>query len=410
MDDRALPTSYSRRDVLSKGALLAASVPLVGAAPALAASGHRRRGRLGLVGTDHVGLTVPDIKEAIAWFKDVMGATDPLTFGPISDPKGTLMHDLVGVDRRAVIDQITVLRIGHSANIELFQYQAPHQNHTPAKNSDWAGHHIAFYVNDIDAAVAHMEGKGVEKFMGPFPITDGPAAGQSINYFKTPFGTYIEFITYPQGMAYEKSPGVKPLWSPKVNGSDSEVTTVPGLLGIDHIGITVPNVRKAAAWFEDVLGFKNPLTFGPISDPTGTLMHDLVDVDPRAVIDQIRVAGGGAGPNVELFQYEAPDQSRRFAKNSDWAGHHIAFYVRDIDRAVAYMKSKGVEKLLGPFPITDGPAAGQTINYFKTPFRVFIELISYPHGMAYEKTATVPLWDPRKNRRARQQPPHPAAG
>jgi catechol 2,3-dioxygenase-like lactoylglutathione lyase family enzyme len=245
-----------------------------------------------------------------------------------------------------------------------------------------------------------MERRGVEKFLGPFPVTAGPAAGQTINYFKTPFGTYVEFITYPHGMAYQK-PGVKPLWSPKVNGLGSVVTRVPGLLGIDHIGITVPNVVSAARWFHEVLGFRNPLTFGPISDPKGTLMHDLVDVDRRAVIDQIRMVSGGRGPNVELFQYQAPDQSHRFAKNSDYGGHHIAFYVRDINKAVAYMESKGVKKLLGPFPITSGPAAGQTINYFKTPFGTFVELISYPHGMAYQRTARIRLWDPRHNR-----PPH----
>ena len=36
---------------------------------------------------------------------------------------------------------------------------------------------------------------------------------------------------------------------------EPEVTKVPGLLGIDHVGITVPNVAQAAAWFQDVLGF-----------------------------------------------------------------------------------------------------------------------------------------------------------
>jgi hypothetical protein len=41
--------------------------------------------------------------------------------------------------------------------------------------------------------------RGVEKLLGPLPVTDGPAAGQSINYFRAPFGTYIELISYPQG-------------------------------------------------------------------------------------------------------------------------------------------------------------------------------------------------------------------
>ena len=179
-----------RRDFLKKSATVVAgatALPLL--VPRHARAGVTGKGKLGLVGTDHVGLTVPDIGEAVTWFQDVMGATAPLSFGPISDPQGTLMQDLLGVDARAVIDLITMLRIGHSANIELFQYEAPSQRQTHPRNSDWSGHHIAFYVADIDAAVAYMQAKGVEKFLGPFPLTAGPAAGQTINYFKTPFGT-----------------------------------------------------------------------------------------------------------------------------------------------------------------------------------------------------------------------------
>ena len=364
-------------------------------APPAVPHGHGA-GQLGLVGMDHVGLTVPDIDEAVAWFQRVMGCSAPLTFGPFGDPTGTFMQDLLGVDPRAVIEQITMVRCGRSANVELFEYDAPDQNTTFPKNSDWAGHHVAFYVDDIDAAVAYMVAQGVPKLLGPLPVTDGPAAGQTINYFRAPFGTYIELISYPNGMAYQV-PSVKPLWSPKRNGLHSEVTTVPGLLGIDHVGITVPDVAAAAAWFEDVLGGINPLTFGPFSDPTGDFMQQLVDVDPRAVVDQIRVIRVGNGPGVELFQYEAPDQDQTFRKNSDWGGHHIAFYVRHIDKAVEYLQAKGVQKRFGPFAVTAGPAAGQTINYFQTPFGTDIELISYPHGMAYQRTAPIPLWDPRDN-------------
>ncbi len=386
-----------RRRFLSRSAKLAA---MAAAAPYLAAgqaSAAGVRGELGLVGADHAGITVPDINQAIEWFEDVMGGVAPLTFGPFSDPTGTFMQDLLDVDPRAVIRQITMIRIGHSAGIELFQYEAPDQKQTHPRNSDWAGHHIAFYVTDIDDAVEYMRSKGVQAFLGPLPVTDGPAAGQTINYFRTPFGTYIELISYPEGMAYERDPS-RPLWSPKRNGLDSVVTKVPGLLGIDHVGITVPNVAQASAWFQGVLGFGAPLTFGPFSDPTGTFIHDLLDVDARAVVERITEVRGGNGPNVELFQYTAPGQDRTFRRNSDWGGKHIAFYVRHMGKAVAYMQAKGVEKLLGPLAVTEGPAAGQTINYFRTPFGTFIELISYPKGMAYEASAPIPLWDPRDNR------------
>ena len=234
-----------RREFLTKGAVAVGSVaaaPVVGVRGAQAAAGRMfggvGRGQLGLVGCDHVGITVPDINQAIEWFEDVMGAVAPLTFGPF--PAGAFVASVVDVAQTASIDQITMLRIGHSANIELFKYTAPDgQRHDMPKNSDWSGHHIAFYVTDIDAAVEYMVGKGVRKMpAGPFTLTAGPAAGQTIQYFQTPWGGYIEFISYPDGMAYEV-PSVKPLWSPKLNGMDSVVTSVPGLLGIDHIGITV---------------------------------------------------------------------------------------------------------------------------------------------------------------------------
>jgi hypothetical protein len=62
---------------------------------------------------------------------------------------------------------------------------------------------------------------------------------------------------------------------------------VPGVLGVDHFGITVPDVAQARDWFVNVLGCVAPLQFGPFFDPSGSLMTRLVGVHPRAVIEQI---------------------------------------------------------------------------------------------------------------------------
>jgi catechol 2,3-dioxygenase-like lactoylglutathione lyase family enzyme len=382
-----------RRTFLSRSALAIGAVaagPMLGAERAVGGIGN---GELNLVGLDHVGLTVPDINQAIEWYEDILGAVAPLTFGPF---EGAFLEGAVGVAPGTKIDQITMLRVGHSANIELFAYESPGQRQDEPRNSDWSGHHVAFYVTDIDAAVEYMDSRGVHRLFGPFTLTGGPAAGQSINYFKTPWNSYVEFISYPQGMAYQV-PSVHPLWSPKQNGLDSVVTKVPGLLGIDHIGITVPDIGAAATWLEEKLGMANPLTFGPFADPVGDFMTQLVDVDPRAVVEQIRVLHGGNGPGVELFQYTAPGQDRSFRRNSDWGGHHLAFYVRHIDKNADYLQSRAGTKRDGPLTLTDGPAAGQSINYFATPFGTDVELISYPNGMAYEATAPIPLWNPRDN-------------
>lgn len=188
---------------------------LGGAAWVLLAAGSASAGAVpGLKGMDHVGVTVPDMDQAVHFFVDVIGCQKAMSFGPFSDDKGTFMQDLVNVHPRAVIENITMVRCGNGSNIELFKYTAPDQRTEEPKNSDIGGHHIAFYVEDIAAASAYLKDNGLQMMMGPLPIEEGPAAGQSIQYFLSPWGMQFEIISYPKGMAYEKDGGPK-LWSPK---------------------------------------------------------------------------------------------------------------------------------------------------------------------------------------------------
>jgi len=171
----------------------------------------------GLRGHDHTGVTVPDMAQAVDFFVNVLGCKQVMSFGPFADEKGNFMKDLLNVNPRAVIHQITQVRCGYGSNIELFQYSSPDQKDATAKNSDIGGFHIAFYVDDIDVAKTYLDGKGVRTFYGPFRVTQGPAAGQGIFYFLTPWGLQMEMISYPQGMAYEASSSTI-LWSPKDPG------------------------------------------------------------------------------------------------------------------------------------------------------------------------------------------------
>ena len=170
---------------------------------------------------------------------------------------------------------------------------------------------------------------------------------------------------------------------------------LPGMRGVDHIGLTVPDLAEAETFFGDVLGCEKAMSFGPFRDDEGTFMQDLLDVDPRAVIEQITLMRCGFGSNIELFKYTAPDQKTVEMRNSDIGGHHIAIYVDDIDAAAQFLKDKGIRTLLGPLPVGAGPAAGQSIMYFYAPWGLQMEAISYPDGMAYEKDGGTVLWSSR---------------
>ena len=168
--------------------------------------------------------------------------------------------------------------------------------------------------------------------------------------------------------------------------------SLPGVRGVNHIGLTVPDLTQAEAFFTDILGCQKATSFGPFRDDTGTFMQDLLNVDPRAVVEQITLMRCGNGSNIELFHYTAPDQTTVFPRNSDIGGYHIAFYVDDINAAADYLKAKGIRTLMGPLPVSEGPAAGQTIMYFFAPWGLQLEAISFPQGMAYEKDGGPILW------------------
>ena len=171
--------------------------------------------------------------------------------------------------------------------------------------------------------------------------------------------------------------------------------SIPGMRGHDHTGITVPDMKQAVDFFTEVVGCKKAMSFGPFADDNGTFMQDLLGVDPKAVIEEITMVRCGTGSNIELFKYTAPDQKDLQPKNSDIGGFHIAFYVDDVAAAKTYLDAKGIKTRLGPLPVKEGPAAGQTILYFQAPWGLQLEAISYPDGMAYEKGAETVLWSPK---------------
>ncbi|MGB4135514.1 MAG: VOC family protein [Microbacterium sp.] len=169
------------------------------------------RGLPGIRGTDHIGFTVPDLDEAHHFLVDILGCDLVYTLGS-KQADDDWMRSHLGVHPRTTISEIRFYRLGHGANFEVFLYQSADGQAPQPRNSDIGGHHIAFYVDDLDTAVAYLRDKGVE-VMGTPTASAQSAQGQRWIYFRSPWGLQFELVSFPEGKAYE-SDASRVLWHP----------------------------------------------------------------------------------------------------------------------------------------------------------------------------------------------------
>jgi catechol 2,3-dioxygenase-like lactoylglutathione lyase family enzyme len=158
---------------------------------------------------------------------------------------------------------------------------------------------------------------------------------------------------------------------------------LPGVRRLDHIGLTVPNLDEAHAFFVDVIGCEYMYKLGPYVHDDSDWMLEHLNVHPRTLMRELHFFRLGGQAVFEVFEYQAPDQRTEVPKNSDIGGHHVAIYVDDLDEAVEYLKSKGVQ-VLGDPTVSKNASEGQRWVYFLAPWGLQFELVSYPNGKAFD--------------------------
>jgi catechol 2,3-dioxygenase-like lactoylglutathione lyase family enzyme len=156
----------------------------------------------GLRGVDHIGFTVPDLTEAHDFLVDTLGCEYLYKLGPFRDT-GSWMSDHLAVDPDTVMQELRFYRLGGQAIFEVFQYDAVGQRRRGPRNSDVGGHHVALYVDDLDAAVSALRARGIAVLGAP-TSSQGPSLGQRWVYFLAPWGMQFELVSYPTGKAFDK--------------------------------------------------------------------------------------------------------------------------------------------------------------------------------------------------------------
>lgn len=171
--------------------------------------------------------------------------------------------------------------------------------------------------------------------------------------------------------------------------------------GLDHIGLTVPNIEEAeeflfAAFGAEFIFETLNRTMPPFEGPAA---EHMINGPAGLKISRIRLYKLGTGPTLELFEYDDVEEQRPALRGCDIGWQHIAFYVDDIDAALARAVASGAEKLSDPWDLTraeSGP--GNKFCFVKAPWGALIELVTYPSPQPYEQETELRRWKPPENR------------
>ncbi len=165
-----------------------------------------------IYGTHHIGITVPNLEEGIAFFEAVFGAVTVFRTGPFNVDEAFMTCKL-GAAPGTRIRDVAFLRCGDGPSVELFEYSGEDSTARPKRVSEVGGMHLCFEVDDVFASAKRLRAMGIELLEGPNTVEDGPLAGFSWIYFNTPWGQTLEVASF-SALGYEKDTP-KRLWRAK---------------------------------------------------------------------------------------------------------------------------------------------------------------------------------------------------
>lgn len=179
---------------------------------------------------------------------------------------------------------------------------------------------------------------------------------------------------------------------------------------MDHVGLVVPDLDEAVAFFTQVIGCDLLYHTGVLFDSTGgDWMSRHFAAPARA---RLRTAMLRCGPsaNIELLEWDIPDRPVPISGFTAIGTGHLAIYVDDVGEAAAHLAAQpGVRVLGSPTIVTGEPHEGTQFVYVILPWGLGLELVRWPPLMPYRATTTAKLVEPAPywwNARRREEPPN----
>lgn len=164
---------------------------------------------------------------------------------------------------------------------------------------------------------------------------------------------------------------------------------------LHHVGVSVPDLDAAASWFADVLGARPITGWGPFADAHGSMLADLLQVDPRTSVRGLFLRLGPT-TNVELVELSGTPRRDEFGGAADVGTAHLALFVEDLDAVLDAARDRpGIEWVGADAAMpADNPLAGYRFAFARAPWGLLLELISYPESLAAGRAAEVGMFTP----------------
>lgn len=141
-------------------------------------------------GLDHVGMSVPDLDAAVAFFTEHFAARELFRL-----PRVEGGAERLGAPPQAAF-ALAMLDVG-GAGIELIQWWSPGAGGAPPRADLPGGTHLGIEVDDVPAALAALAAvPGVGVVGTPVTFGEGPTPGMSNAFITTPWGGLIELLSW----------------------------------------------------------------------------------------------------------------------------------------------------------------------------------------------------------------------
>lgn len=155
-------------------------------------------------GLAHVGLTVPDIDDAIEWYTSVLGFTHvrgPETIVANEGHGGRQAANLLGEFESM---RLAHLVTGNQIGVELFEFESTEGASNP--NPTQPGlFHLCVIDPDVEGLAAHIDEAGGDHYSEVWQIFEDDDQ-YTLTYCRDPYGNLVEIYSHSHERIYSNRP------------------------------------------------------------------------------------------------------------------------------------------------------------------------------------------------------------